>query len=188
VTNANASEIIKRILGAYPTQRQRLAASDILAMTVAYTAGLIDLDFELACAAVERCSKTSRFIPTIAEIRAEVGEIHAGQRRSGAEAWTDVRRAISKHGIYQEPVFADPLVADAVASIGWRNICNAPETVAATREDFAKAYDRLAVGTRKLAQMSPGGVTPSQLGGRTERAAELGAFVAGLLPQGDSDA
>jgi hypothetical protein len=183
MTPQDANDLVKRILGAYPTQRMKLSSADISGMVISYTAGLIDLDFEIARAAVDRANKTSEMIPTIAKIRAEVVELARGGKRSGAEAWGDVLRAVGTFGIYQEPRFADPLVAEAVGAVGWRAICQSDETDSSPRAKFAAAYDRLAASTRKEAQASRGAGAPQLEAG----ARSIGELMAAVLPKEPSD-
>lgn len=160
MTPQQAGELVKRLLAAYPTQRQKMTPTDLGAMTVVYTAGLIDLDFELARAAVDRAVKVAEWIPTIAKIRAEAVELTSGSARSGEEAWGDVLRQVGRVGVYGQPRFADPAIAEAVDCIGWRAICSAPEAQSAIREGFAAAYERITAGQRKQTQVAPGAGAP----------------------------
>lgn len=166
MTATQAAVLVKRVLGAYPTQRQRMSEDDVMAMTVSYMAGLIDLEYDIACVAVDRANKTSEFMPTIARIRSEVGEISIGGRRSGAEAWGDVLRAVRRYGYTNTPRFGDSLVAEAVSAVGWDAICNANVTDASTRSKFADAYNSLVARARKETQVAVGG-------GRVREAASL---------------
>lgn len=165
MTPQDAGDLIKRILGAYPTQRQRMTPADVGAMTVAYTAGLIDLPYELARDAVDRCLKSCEWIPTVARIRAEAGEIRIGARRSGGEAWGDVMRAVSTHGQYREPVFEDEITQACVAIVTWRAICTSDQIgLASCRRTFIEAYESITASSRKAAQVAQGGVAPRRLG------------------------
>lgn len=163
MTPADCNELIKRILGAFPGQRQKMSAADIMQMTVVYTAGLSDLDFDVARAAVDRCLKTEEWIPSIATIRREAGEVLVGTRRSGAEAWGDVMRAVSRFGAHRTPVFADRQVAEAVGIVTWRQICEADgRTLASCRRTFIDAYDNITTDQRKRDQIADGGAAPAR--------------------------
>jgi hypothetical protein len=163
MTPVDANDLIKRLLGAYPTQRQRMSVADIGAMTVSYTAALSDLPFDVARAAVDRCLKTSEWIPTIARIRQEAGEVQIGHRRSGSEAWGDVMRAISRFGAHRTPRFADIQVAEVVHVVTWRQICEADgRTLASCRRTFIDTYDAINADQRKRDQIAPGAVAPAR--------------------------
>lgn len=161
MTPADANDLIKRLLGAYPTQRQRMSVADIGAMTVSYTAGLSDLSFDVARAAVDRSIKTSEWIPTIALIRKEAGEVQGGSRRSGSEAWGDVMRAISRFGSHRTPAFVDPQVNEVVGIVTWRQICEADgRTLASCRRTFIDTYDAINADQRKRDQIAAGAAAP----------------------------
>lgn len=163
MTPADANDLIKRLLGAYPTQRQRMSAADIGAMTVSYTAGLSDLSFDVARAAVDRSIKTSEWIPTIALIRKEAGEVQIGSRRSGSEAWGDVMRAISRFGSHRTPTFEDPQVTEVVGVVTWRQICEADgRTLASCRRVFIDTYEAINADQRKRDQIAAGGAAPAR--------------------------
>ncbi len=197
MTPKQVGELVKRILGAYPSERRFMSNDDLGAMTVTYTAGLADLDFELAKASVDRASKTSEKIPTIARIRAEVGELLFGQRRSGAEAWEDVLAEVRRIGSYGKPVWRDPLVGQAARAVGWRALCVMNEADPAPRAKFADAYNRLAQGERKQAQLADGAGAepPRRRFERVEEERSLGSLTASLMldagepaDEGDHDA
>jgi hypothetical protein len=90
---------------------------------------------------------TSKFLPTIAEIRAAAVEMAHGARRLGGEAWGDVGSEIRRVGAYGEPQFTDPVAAECVRLMGWRNLCLGTND-AADRARFVELYDGLAVRAR----------------------------------------
>ena len=122
-----------------------------------------DLDFERTKVAVRNLVANAKRLPAVAELREALLEVSIGGKRSGAEAWRDVLKAVSSYGVHREPTFNDPLVAEAVAPVGRRAICNAPETAnsGATREKFADAYNSLASSSRRQLVMAAG-VTQQQ--------------------------
>jgi len=88
------------------------------------------------------------------------------------EAWAAVLGEVRRVGYYGVPVFPDPLVADTVARIGWRAICesDAPDVIRAQfRQFYRQARDRAT--TRQALQVLAGGaVRPRLLGGGTDDA------------------
>lgn len=117
----------------------------------AYARMLADLEYTPACAAVERVAATHTYptvLPAIAEIRAAYAELTRGDVRAGGDAWGDVITAIRRFGVHRRPRFDDPLVADAVRSLGWENLCNS-ENAVADRSQFVALYDKLAAVARR---------------------------------------
>ena len=103
-----------------------------------YAAILGDLPWEEAKAAVMRLAQTTRFFPTIAEIREQVAEARCALDPPEL-AWGEVQKAISRVGSYQQPLFENPAIQRAVNAIGWRNIC-LDDNLSATRARFTDAY------------------------------------------------
>lgn len=179
MTEQQASNLVKRILGAFPVHRVRLSDVDVAGMTVSYTAGLIDLDFVVAREAVDRANKTSDSIPTIARIRREALGVAQGDQRSGLEAWGDVRALQTFRDRRDEDV-VDPLVLEVCRRFGWietRTKWRGTEDVeqwhvvpgnneSSDRARFAELYNKLAGDARKTAQVSVGGGTDRQLAAR----------------------
>jgi hypothetical protein len=103
-----------------------------------YMAMMRDLTYDEATSAVQALIQTSKWFPSIAEIRARVATSRCALEAPEL-AWGQVQRAISKYGAYQTPVFASAALHQAVESLGWRNIC-LDENLAATRARFIDAY------------------------------------------------
>ena len=170
MTNEQMQGLFRIILAGWASQRQRLTSDDVGEMAKIYAAGLMDLDFDVAKAAVIRIVHTSKFLPTVAEIREAVG-IHAyGPRRSGGEAWGSVLKAIREEGQQKIPgvdfVFNDPITARVVRSFGWLDLC-ASDNAIADRARFIEAYETIAKTERIEAQAAPGGHNPQLEHGAT---------------------
>jgi hypothetical protein len=109
-----------------------------------YEAMLSDLDFAAGQQAVQRLICSSKWLPTVAEIRAAAADVKHGPVRAGGEAWGDLVEAIRRVGSYRPaPTFADPLVAECVKAMGWRELCLGSND-AADRAKFVALYDALA--------------------------------------------
>lgn len=130
------AEIIAILARAYPNSNVSEGTSAV------YEATLADLEFELTKRAVLRLITLNKWFPTVAEIREAVTDLHHGPKRLGAEAWCDVGLEIRRTGYIGEPAFADPLVAECVAAIGWRSLCLGTNE-AADRARFIELYDGL---------------------------------------------
>lgn len=135
MTKADASELIAKLFAAY--------GQDFAPQTVAAYEGMIlDLDRATTSAAICRLICTSKFRPSIAEIRAATLEQAAGHQRIGAEAWSDVLAEGRRVGTYGLPEFRDPLTAECVRQMGWRNLMTSSND-AADRARFIELYNSL---------------------------------------------
>jgi hypothetical protein len=139
---SEAAEIVMLLLGAYPQAKTTASTSQV------YETMLSDLDVGSARAAVTRLIATSRFMPTVAEIRAAAADIERGPVRSGAEAWLDVLDQIRREGYCGTPLFDDAIVASLIERWGWTRMC-LEGNVDADRARFIEAYDSLAKQARE---------------------------------------
>lgn len=138
---SESAEIVTMLLGAYPNARTSSCTSQV------YETMLADLDVETARAAVTKLIATSKWMPTVAEVREAATEVVSGPVRSGADAWLDVVSEIRRVGSYGAPWFDDALTTSIVKRWGWRALC---ETAAAPeRARFIETYDGLARQARE---------------------------------------
>jgi len=135
MTRDEAGKVLSALRAAYP--RQQVGADTVLA----YATMLEDLDAREVMEAVKRLMATSRFFPTIAEIRQEV-VTGRDDVVTGEQAWGEVVRKIGSVGSYQTPEFSDPRTGAAVQCLGWKNICR-DENMTATRARFLDAFRSL---------------------------------------------
>lgn len=189
-------EILRLLCAAYPTQRQRMTGADMHAMLEVWSLALVDIDHDEAVRAAGRIVCTSKWLPSVAEFRAAIGEVHHGVRRTGAEAWGDVRRLFT----YRERdamATVDPVVLEVCTAQGWihwRTMWRNGEDIeqwhvamgedanpAADRARFIELYDALTVGERKAAQLAPGGKIPERIAAPEGK--QLGAIVRAMLPE-----
>jgi len=152
VTETEAQKLITTLVAAFPNTFARLGADQLKATMTTYRKLLADLDYSAAHAAVGRLLASSRFMPTIAEIREAALVTERGTRRAGGEAWGDFLAAVGKFGMNREPIFGDPLVARTVRALGWKELCQS-ETQVADRARFIELYDRLASTERTELQL-----------------------------------
>jgi hypothetical protein len=185
VTNADIKRLLSILRASYP--RQEIDEATVKA----YSHMLADLDYDEARAATQRLIATSKFFPTIAEIRAEVAEESMSAIPSGEEAWGEVRRAISRVGSYRTPTFDIREIAEAVDVIGWRNLCLS-DNPASSRARFIDAYRSIRERSQSIAQMgrfAPRGLIDRhehaqlEVGKRHSRAVAAGELLSGVMPQ-----
>lgn len=147
---SQAAEIVATLIATYPWVTTSAATS------VAYERGLVDLDHELALAAIDRVNATHAYpnrLPTVAEIRESALTLARGVQRSGLEAWGDVqallRRGFSSYRTPTATDVADPLVFEAIEDLGWRAICMADEDDPSPRARFVDGYEKRAAAERR---------------------------------------
>lgn len=159
MTNAEAKDIVDVLLAAYPSQVSRLSTDALVNMARIYKAGLDDVGVNDAKRAVTKLVKTSRFIPTIAEIREAVAGMGTGELKPGGVAWGEVLALVGRYGMHRTPgvdfVIEDQLLAMTVKSFTWRALCLS-ENQTADRARFIELYDHLAGSLRKHAALAPG--------------------------------
>lgn len=103
---------------------------------------LFDLTNEQFIYAVEVLVKTSKFAPTIAEIREKALEYGREDELSSEEAWMVVYEDVHRYGIYNEPHYEDWKLECAKNAIGWQTLCDmTEETKGVVRAHFMRMYD-----------------------------------------------
>jgi hypothetical protein len=104
-----------------------------------YAHDLADLPPSACALAVKTLRQTSRFLPSIAEVRQATAEITGGHLPDGDEAWGEVQRQIKQTGYYGKPRFSHPAIAATVRAMGWQELC-ASENQVADRAHFLTLY------------------------------------------------
>jgi hypothetical protein len=127
-------ELVGQLLAAYHT------GTKVDAKTVeVYAHDLADLPPQACALAVKTLRQTSRFLPSIAEVRQATAEITGGHLPDGDEAWGEVQRQIKQTGYYGKPRFSHPAIAATVRAMGWQDLC-ASENGVADRAHFLAMY------------------------------------------------
>ena len=117
-----------------------------------YARFLRDLDYKAASAAVTKLIATSKFVPTIADIRSAVAELTAGIPEP-EEALEEVVEA-ARRGRYE---FSHPAVKRAVDALGWEYI-QYSEDPGVWRSQFLRLYGP--IRERELIRHQTQGVLP----------------------------
>ena len=106
---------------------------------------LRDLDYTCCRAAVQQIIATSRFHPTIAEIREKASAVRQPQTLGWSEAWGSVVYAIRRYGMYREQEALeglDSLTRRCVGYLGYQNLCLS-ESMETDRANFRMMYHNL---------------------------------------------
>jgi hypothetical protein len=120
-----------------------------------YVKALEDLDRDSLLGATTDLMVTSKFFPTVAELRHRAVEISAGGELppSAYAAWGEVLTAASSQGRDHRPVWSSPAIGAALDQIGgYRRVCDS-ELIGVERSHFLKAYDVLVERTLREAQI-----------------------------------
>jgi hypothetical protein len=177
LTESEAQQLVVTLVTSFPAFMAKLTEQQQKATQKAYRTFLVDIDYALADAAITRAIATSKYFPSIAELRESALTTAEGPKRAGGEAWGDVLKAIGRWGHYRTPNadfhFNDPITAQCVAHLGWVDLCMSEEH-AADRARFIQLYDELAATGRRESvvrtlpgQGGNGSLPPMQRGGTT---------------------
>lgn len=117
---------------------------------------LKDIDYRTMKVAVSEHIATSRFAPSISELRELAAGAMAEETMPWDMAWGTVLKAVRKFGSYQEAEAIDSLdgvTASIVRRMGFKNICMS-EAIEVERANFRMAYEAEAKN-RKHSSMIP---------------------------------
>ena len=104
-----------------------------------------DLPYENVVIALRRHVNTSRWCPTIAELKEAIVVNVAGDQDWGA-AWKECMKAVHKYGHRNIPAALEsmsPLAREAAEKVGFMAICMSND-VSIERASFRKAYEQIA--------------------------------------------
>lgn len=108
---------------------------------------LQDIPYEAAEAILSKWVSTSKWSPSIADIREGMASIaYGGQTPDWGEGWNQAMEAIRKYGSYDEPsalASLPPLTRETVRRLGYRSLCWSENQVA-DRANFRQVYETLA--------------------------------------------
>lgn len=141
-------DVIKRLFAAYPSQ----SVSE--ATVVVYLAMLQDIPADTLAIVVGQCIAECKWLPTVSELRDKYLSLVTPAQRTPGEAWGSVERAIRYVGHVATPTFTDPITAQVVKQMGWRNICMS-DKIAVERAQFIKMYETLVARTTAQTRLLP---------------------------------
>ncbi|MEO7736249.1 MAG: hypothetical protein ABIY55_35150, partial [Kofleriaceae bacterium] len=144
-------------------------------------------EFSRSRAAVERLVKSSKWIPTIAEIRESAVDVVHGACIPGGQAWGHCLAMIRRYGSHRYPgidfAIDDPLLHATIRAFGWLDLCQSTNPHA-DRARFIALYDELAKSERKEAAIAPSATSKSLPQRTNTEPRTMHELVFGLLPTG----
>jgi len=147
--SAGIVKALAMLKDAYPRQAIEPATLKV------YAEMLSDISPEELLRVVKRIIATSKWFPTIAEIREEMTNEIFGDRPPPELAWDEVMREAARVGTYKAPVFSCDEIHRAVRAIGgWNYVC-LTETNGYDIKRFAEAYRAALEQTQWHAQLGP---------------------------------
>lgn len=144
----NARGVLKQLFSAYPNTQ---ATEETVAMYVRLLGDIPEHELQVV---VDQAVATSKFLPTIAELRDMRHSLAAAGRLTWVDGWEMVQREIRRIGSYGTPHFDDDLTAQVVRTMGWRELC-ASENQVADRAQFRDMYQALATRADTTQKLLP---------------------------------
>lgn len=133
------SRLVSIALANFPNMQER----DMGPTVFLWEKSLADMPYHVAEKALIKVLSTSKFFPTVAEIREAAAELTQPRTLDAMEAWNLIVQAIRRHGyIDQEKAMESlpPDVREMARRFGWRELClnTNPDTL---RAQFRMAWE-----------------------------------------------
>ena len=116
---------------------------------------LQDIDYKIANAAIQKYMLTSKFPPTIADIREQAASVVSGEKPLWSDGWEEVARAIKNYGSYGQKEAMESMseiTRMAVRRMGYTDLCRSENPVA-DRANFRDIFNMIAERQVKANQL-----------------------------------
>ena len=155
MTQKETAMLLGILRAAYPRFYLDISHDDLKISVDTWTVMLSDTTLEIATIALQRLIATSKFPPTIAEMRESISSVVNPSMANSGEAWGEVNKAIRKYGYYRQlegmASLSEPTRL-AVERMGWRELCMS-ENHMADRAHFLRIYESLEKRTKENNQL-----------------------------------
>lgn len=154
----NRKEIIN-LLAIATANFPNMQEKDMKPTAILWEKSLSDIDYQTAESALLKVLSTSRFFPTIADIREATAQITQPRVLDAIEAWGMIVEAIRKYGYYRQKEAMESLpveVAEMVKRFTWNELCLS-ENVETLRAQFRMAWETQSKRKKEL------GVLPTEI-------------------------
>jgi len=153
----NRKEIIN-LLGIATANFPNMQNKDMQPTAVLWEKSLSDIEYRVAEAALIKVLSTSRFFPTIADIREAVSQLTQPKVMDAMDAWGLVGQAIKRYGYYNEGKAMEMLPEDVRAMVkqfSWKELCHS-ENVDTLRAQWRMAWDTQSKRRKELNALPDG--------------------------------
>lgn len=138
----NKQEIVQ-LISIATANFPNMQGKDMRATLTLWEKALNDIPYDVAEKALLKVLSTSKFFPTIADIRESATELTQPRIMDAMEAWGLITKAIKEHGYYDKEngmKSLPPDVAEMVRRFGWNELCTNtnPDTM---RAQFRMAWE-----------------------------------------------
>jgi hypothetical protein len=150
----NRKEIIN-LLAIATANFPNMQEKDMKPTAILWEKSLSDIDYPIAENAILKVLSTSRFFPTIADIREAVAQITQPRQLDAMEAWGMISEAIRKYGYYRQKEAMESLPSDVVEMVKrftWNELCLS-ENIETLRAQFRMAWDIQAKRKKELSAL-----------------------------------
>lgn len=135
----------------FPNMQER----DLRPTAILWEKALNDIDYPTAEKALIKVLSTSKFFPTVAEIREAANQITNPRLMDAMEAWYLIGQAIKKFGFYKQDegmASLPPDVREMAKRFTWRELClnDNPDTM---RAQFRMAWETQSKRENELRQL-----------------------------------
>lgn len=132
----------------FPTMQER----DLKPTAILWEKSLHDIPYQVAEKALIKVLSTSRFFPTIAELRDACSQLTNPRRIDAMEAWGMIVQAIRRYGMYRQQEGLESLPNDVrvmAERFTWRELClnEKPDTL---RAQFRMAWETESKRTNEI--------------------------------------
>jgi len=151
MTQKETSVLLGMLRVAYPRFYAEISPEDIKISVGTWTMMLSDTTLEVATVALQRLIATSKFPPTIAEMRESIAAVQCPSLPDAGDAWGEVNDAIRNYGYYRQAEALASMrepVRLAVQRMGWRDLCMS-ENGMADRAHFLRIYESMEKRTKE---------------------------------------
>lgn len=153
-TDKEILQVFALLKANYHHALRKMTAGEISDLQVLWCELLRDVEGDVLRAAALKHASTSKWFPTVAELRDAAFAIAYPQRPTAMEAWGEVARQVRSVGSWDKPAFGNPITRQLVTEMGWLNLC-VSDCPGADRARFIQAYDQLTAREKDAAMELP---------------------------------
>lgn len=156
MTYEDTIKLIGSAAMAYPSMHDK----DLPALARSWYPMLADLDCGTVEIAMMQLVATSKFMPSVAEVRERALSLAHPSLPDAEAAWAEVLRQMRYTGWARTPQWSDPAIGEAVDAAwgSWPDACRSvmQETLGVDRAHFIRIYESLTKTRREATLLPPG--------------------------------